>query len=85
MRGATEIVERSGVWPTIVGLAVLWGAALANQVWIFAVLFIAWALFDVFTGESNFIQRITRTEHPVVFWAVIGSWISMAVLWVVAG
>ncbi|MEM7339949.1 MAG: hypothetical protein AAF467_14940 [Actinomycetota bacterium] len=85
MRGATETVARTGVWPTIVGLVVLWVAAVANQVWVFALLFVGWALLDVATGESHFIQRITRRENPKVFWSIVGSWIVMSVLWVVAG
>ena len=51
-------------WPTIAALAVIWVFTLANQIWTFAVLFIAWALYDIATGESNFIERITRTRPP---------------------
>ena len=84
MRGATTEVEGvSSAWPTIAGLIVLWIAAIANQVWLFAALFIGWALFDIVTGESHFIQRITRRDHPAVFWAIVSSWIVMSILWVV--
>ncbi len=82
MRGATTTVERTGTWPTIIGLGVLWAAVLANQVWIFALLFIGWALLDITTGESHFIRRINRGDHPTLFWAITISWILMSVLWI---
>ncbi|MEM9463844.1 MAG: hypothetical protein AAGA90_00640 [Actinomycetota bacterium] len=86
MRGAsTEVTRPAGAWPTLVGLAILWIAAVADQVWLFAALFIGWALFDVLTGESHFVQRITRRDHPFVFWAIITSWIAMSILWVLVG
>lgn len=86
MRGATtEPQGQRGTWPTIAALVVLWVAAIANQVWLFAVLFIGWAVYDVLAGESHFIQRITRRDHPVVFWSIITSWIVMSVLWVLVG
>ena len=86
MRGATtEVTTTGSAWPTLIALCILWVAAIANQVWLFAALFIGWAAFDVITGESHFIQRITRRDHPVVFWSIILSWIAMSILWVLVG
>lgn len=83
MRGAATDIETAGsAWPTLAGLAILWFAALADQVWLFAALFGGWAILDIVTGESRFIQRITRQEHPAVFWAIVSSWIVMSILWV---
>ena len=47
-------------WPTITGLVALWVLVLAEQLWIFALLFLGWALYDIVTGESNFIETIQR-------------------------
>ena len=85
VRGATERVETGGVAPVVVGLAILWIAALLDQVWVFALLFVGWALYDIAMGESHFIQRVTRRDHPVLFWSIVGSWIVLSVAWVVAG
>lgn len=83
MRGRTaDARSLGGIAPAVVGLIVLWIAALANQVWIFAFLFIGWALYDIVNGESHFVQRITRDDHPVLFWSVVVSWIAMSILWV---
>ncbi|MEM9033699.1 MAG: hypothetical protein AAGA99_21605 [Actinomycetota bacterium] len=84
MRGETAILDRSVVWPTWIALVVIWAAAVANQLWAFALVFLVWAVADVRAGESAFVQRIVRSEHPVLFWALVGSWVALAILWVVA-
>jgi len=70
-------------WPTLLGLAVIWVLTLSGHTWIFAVLFLGWALFDLVTGESHFIQRVTRGHNPITFWAVVTTWIAIAVLWLI--
>ena len=32
-------------------------------------------------GESSFIQRVTRHDHPVTYWVVVSTWILLATLW----
>ncbi|MEO1058970.1 MAG: hypothetical protein AAFY28_18840 [Actinomycetota bacterium] len=77
--------SRRVVWPVGIALTLLWVAALSGQVWVFAVLFVGWALFDVAAGESHFIRRVARAEHPILFWAIVVSWIALSVLWLVSG
>ncbi|HAI63907.1 MAG TPA: hypothetical protein DDY35_11365 [Acidimicrobiaceae bacterium] len=88
MRGAATTSTsttgaRGDVRLAVAGLVVLWAAALAGQVWVFALLFLGWAAYDVWAGESHFIQRVTRAEHPVVFWSIVASWVAMSILWIV--
>ena len=71
-----------GPWPTWVAVAALWFFALAGQVWILAALFLAWAVYDLVTGESGFVQRITRREQPVTYWLVVSTWIALSILWI---
>ena len=75
---------RTGVlrtWPTCAALAALWILTFANQSWVYALLFLAWGLYDLATGESSFIQRVTRRDHPATYWVVVSTWILLAVLW----
>ena len=69
-------------WPTWVALAALWALTLANQYWVYALLFLAWAAYDLATGESHFIQRVARRDQPVTFWLVVSTWILMSLLWI---
>lgn len=71
-------------WPTLVALGVLWVASLVSQVWVFGLLFLAWAAYDIVKGESFFIQRITRRDHPLTFWAIEVSWIAFGLFWILA-
>ena len=70
------------LWPTWAALTALWALTLANQVWVYALLFLAWGIYDLVTGESSFIQRITRRAHPVTYWLVVSTWIVLAALWI---
>lgn len=68
-------------WPTLTALAVIWSLTIADQTWVYALLFLAWGLYDLAVGESSFIQRVTRRDHPVTYWLVVGTWILLSVLW----
>ncbi|MGI9613072.1 MAG: hypothetical protein ACR2QO_09195 [Acidimicrobiales bacterium] len=77
----TGIGRTSRTWPTLAALALLWAATFANQVWVFGLLFLGWALWDIATGESFFLQRICRRDNPLAFWAIELSWIGFGLVW----
>lgn len=68
-------------WRAILAVVLLWIAALTGAVWVFAILFIIWAIADILTGEAHLIEAVPRATHPVTFWAVVVSWIAMSALW----
>ena len=70
-------------WPTWVALVALWIFTLAEQFWLFPALFLAWAAYDLVTGQSSFVQRVTRREQPVTYWLVVATWIALSILWIV--
>ncbi len=71
------------LWPTWAALAVVWFLTFTGQYWVYALLFLAWAVYDLATGESSFIQRVTRRAQPVTYWLVVSTWILLAALWIV--
>ena len=71
--------------PTLLALAVLWALALVGQTWVFALLFLGWAVSDVLAGESWMLQRVTRRHNPATFWAIVVTWVAMAILWLIYG
>ena len=79
----TQSQNRFRPWLTWVALAAIWCAAVLDQLWVFSLLLMAWALYDIRTGESLFIQRITRRGQPVTYWVIVATWISFAVLGIV--
>lgn len=60
---------------TVIGLILLYVATFLNWQWAWGILFIAWALPDVFTGVTYFIEPIAKKENPFLFWAIIGLWL----------
>ena len=79
----TPSQNRFRPWLTWVALAAIWCAAVLDQLWVFSLLLLAWALYDIRTGESLFIQRITRRSQPVTYWLIVATWIAFAVLGIV--
>lgn len=69
-------------WPTWVALAAVWCAVFIDLGWVYGLLLVAWGLYDLLTGESIFIQRITRRRQPVTYWLVISTWMLFGVLWI---
>lgn len=69
--------------PTWIALVVVWFAVLMNQTWIFGILFLAWAIYDIATGESSFVQTVRRKAHPIAFWVVVLTWLAFACLYLV--
>ncbi|MGI9644426.1 MAG: hypothetical protein ACR2O6_03860 [Ilumatobacteraceae bacterium] len=84
----TAVTRRSPTairtWPTVLALMVIWAAALTGQIWVFALLFLGWAVSDVVTGESFLVQRLERRRNPVAFWAVVVTWAALAILWLLS-
>jgi hypothetical protein len=82
MTTATSTPPATRSWPTLAVLALLWAAIVASQLWVFGILFLIWAAWDITTGESHFLQRIHRQYNPVTFWAVELAWIGFGLLWI---
>ena len=70
------------MWPTWTALALVWVVSLSGLNWVWAILFLSWAGWDVYTGESHFVQRVRRDQSPVAFWTVVASWVALSILWI---
>lgn len=68
--------------PTWIALVIVWFAVLMNQPWIFGLMFLAWAAYDIAKGESSFVQTVTRRAQPIVFWVVVLTWFAFACLYI---
>lgn len=66
-------------WPTWAAVVVLWISAILHNPWIYGCLFLAWALYDIISGRSVFLQQLTRKEHPTTFWGIVVTWIVFGV------
>ena len=73
--------ESTFKWKALVGLIVIWVASLSGAVWVWSGLFIWWAILDVWHGETHFLERVTRTNDPLMFWIIVLSWIGLSISW----
>lgn len=71
-------------WTTVAALALLLVATAAGWLWVWAVFFLYWAVYGIFTGQAFVVQVVYRHEHPVLFWIVSGCWLLLAGLMLVA-
>ena len=69
-------------WKAVLGLAIVWTASITGAVWVWAALFIWWAIVDLWYGETHFFERVTRAGNPLTFWLIVLSWIGLSVVWV---
>ena len=70
-------------WKALLGLVIVWVATLTGQVWVWAMLFVWWAVVDMFYGETHFFERVERATNPLTYWTIVASWIGLSVAWVV--
>ena len=65
---------------TWIALAAVWCSVLIELNWVFALLLVGWGLYDLVTGESLFVQRVTRRDQPVTYCLVVSTWMLLGVL-----
>ena len=67
-------------WRTIIGLLIIYGAAIFNWQWIWGIFSLYWIIPDIFTGVTYFIEPISRREHPVLYWLILITWVAFSVV-----
>ena len=65
-------------WKPTAALAVLWGAFLLDQSWVWGLIFLAWAIPALRTGETHLIEPVRKRETPVLFWSITLTWIILS-------
>lgn len=66
-------------WRTIIGLILFYIAIWFNWQWMWGILFLIWVVPDIFSGVTYFIEPITKSEAPILYWFIIFSWVWMAI------
>jgi len=76
-------LARSLKWRTIVGLAMVWVAVVFELQFVWGLLFLFWIAPDIVYGATYFIEPLSRQETPLLFWAVVATWLLLSayLLW----
>ena len=64
---------------TVLGLILVYLAVLLNWQWIWGILFLIWVIPDVFSGITYFMEPIEKKSNPILYWAIIISWLWMSI------
>lgn len=74
---------RAVVILTLMALGAVWATVLIDSLlWIWGVIFSAWALLGINSGETFLITRLRREDQPLLFWLVSLSWLAIGILWI---
>ena len=66
-------------WRSLVGLVVVYLAVLFEANWLWGVLFLFWVIPDLKSGTTYFIEPLSRRENPVLYWAIVLTWLILSV------
>ena len=67
-------------WKTLIGLALLWGAVVLDQNWVWGLLFLLWTALALKSRDTYFVERISRNQNPGLYWAIMASWVALSLL-----
>jgi len=67
-------------WRTIVGLLIVYVAAVVNWQWIWGVFSLYWITLDFFTGVTYFIEPVYRENNPILYWVILMTWVAFSVV-----
>ena len=66
-------------WRSVIGLLLIYIAVFLNWQWLWGALFLFWIAPDFFTGVTYFIERVERQENPILYWAILLTWLVLSV------
>lgn len=65
-------------WRTIVALILMYLIVLMNWEWAWGILFLIWVIPDLFSGNTYFIELITKKENPILYWCIVITWLAFS-------
>ena len=74
----TVAIKKRSKWRCLMGLVLVYCAILMNLNWIWGVLFLVWVVPDIRRGTTFFLEPVTRRENPVIYWAIMLTWIGLS-------
>lgn len=64
---------------TFLALIIVYLAVLFDLTWMWGVIFIMWLSPDICSDNTHLVEPISRSENPVWYWLIIGTWLWMSV------
>ncbi|MEM6461228.1 MAG: VOC family protein [Pseudomonadota bacterium] len=65
-------------WKALTGLCCIWLAVFFDLQAFWGVLFLIWTWLALRAGRADFIEPVSRVGQPLMFWALIATWIVLS-------
>lgn len=66
-------------WRALLGLVLVYITVFFYWNWLFGVILLLWLLPDLRSGEIHFFERLSRQDSPVIYWAVVVTWLGLSI------
>lgn len=70
-------------WIVLFALVLIYAAALLELNFIWGILFLFWTIPSFYTREVHLVQNVKRSEAPLLYWAIMLTWIVLSI-WMIA-
>ena len=70
-------------WKTILALTMVHAAVVFGWSWVWGLLFIMWTIPALYSGQTHLVEEINRTENPLLFWLIVGTWIGLSIFMII--
>ncbi len=77
------IIEAAKSWKTILALTLIYVSIYFDWMWVWGAIFIFWCYRSISKGETYLVEDIKKIEKPVLFWAIIATWIVLSLYMIV--
>ncbi len=47
--------------------------------WVWGIFFLVWVVPSILSGSVYIIEPVDRSEHKVLYWIIVGTWVWMSV------
>lgn len=71
-------------WRSILGLTLIYVAVFFDLQWVWGILFLIWVIPDIISGVTYFLEPVHKKDNPILYWAIVGSWILLSVLMILS-
>ena len=65
-------------WRSVVGVLLIWVAVLMDLGWVWGLLFLLWVLPDLKSGQTHFLEPVSRRDNPWIYWGIVLTWLILS-------
>ena len=72
-------IKMTTKWKSVIGLLFLYIALWNDWQWVWGILFLMWAIANIMSETTYFVEFVEKSKNPILYWAIILTWILLAI------